>query len=149
VMTQPGIHLITDFGAVGDGVTENRDAIQQTVDHCAAAGGGTVVVPPGDFVTGTIQLRSHVELHLASGGQLRGTPDNAQYEVSVPNADTILPVPPGLWHGARVVARGVEAVTVAGPGTIRGRGWGLGRVGVPTDFRPRLLSIEDSQDVVI
>lgn len=143
------VWTVTDFGAVGDGRTENRDAIQRTIDQASAAGGGSVVVPTGVFVTGTIQLRSDINLIVSAGAELRASPDNDLYEESLPNPDTILPIPPDHWHAALIVARGAESVTISGPGTIRGRGYGLGRQDVPTGFRPRLLSIEDCQDVTI
>ena len=50
---------IVDFGAVADGKTVNTKAIQSAIDACVAVGGGTVTVPAGVFVTGTIWLKSH------------------------------------------------------------------------------------------
>ena len=51
-------------GAVGDGVTNDAPAIQPAVDEVAAAGGGTVLVPAGGvFLSGSIVLRTGVELH--------------------------------------------------------------------------------------
>jgi len=58
---------ITDFGAVGDGVTMNTDAIASAIQHCTAKGGGAVAVPPGMWLTGPIKLESNIELHLDSG----------------------------------------------------------------------------------
>lgn len=57
---------ITRFGAVGDGQTDCTAAIARAMDACVAAGGGRVVVPAGEFLTGPIQLRSNVDLHLAA-----------------------------------------------------------------------------------
>ncbi len=59
--------LITDFGAVNDGVTLNTEFINRTIDECSNAGGGKVIIPAGVWVTGPIQLRSNVNLHLADG----------------------------------------------------------------------------------
>ena len=61
---------ILDFGAVADGVTLNTSAIQAAIDRCAESGGGRVTVPTGIFKTGTIWLRSKVELHLEIGSEL-------------------------------------------------------------------------------
>ena len=61
---------ITEFGAVADGKTLTTDAIQNALDKCAAAGGGIVNVPAGEYKTGTIYLRSNVELHLEHGSKL-------------------------------------------------------------------------------
>ena len=65
---------ILDFGAVGDGVTDNTAAIQRAIDA-----GGVVYVPSGVFVTGTIYLRSNGGLELAPGAVLLGSPDKSKY----------------------------------------------------------------------
>ena len=53
---------VLDFGAVGDGKTLNTKALQAAIDACHSSGGGTVTVPAGRFVTGTVWLKSNVEL---------------------------------------------------------------------------------------
>lgn len=73
---------IRDYGALADGATLNTAAIQAAVDACHGAGGGEVLVPKGTFVTGTIQLRSHVHLVLAAGAVLKGSSDLADYPPS-------------------------------------------------------------------
>ena len=72
-----GIAVITEFGAAGDGKTLCTDAIQRAVD--SQPEGGTVVVPAGTFLTGTIQLRSNTVLYLEPGAILRGAPDMEAY----------------------------------------------------------------------
>src|ERR1041385_4510367 len=56
--------VITNFGAVGDGQTDCTAAIAKAIDACAQKGGGHVVVPAGQFLTGAIHLKSNVDLHL-------------------------------------------------------------------------------------
>ena len=56
---------VTNYGAVGDGRTMNTAAIQKTIDTAAAAGGGTVLVPAGKFLTKPFTLASSINLHLA------------------------------------------------------------------------------------
>src|SRR5215831_10101964 len=72
-------HNIRDFGATGDGKTLDTAAVQKAIDACTAAGGGTVLVPPGDFVVGTVELKSNVALHLAASGRLLGSGNPADY----------------------------------------------------------------------
>src|SRR5579863_9687507 len=55
---------VTDYGANGDGHTLNTDAFRQAIKACAAASGGRVIVPAGNYLTGPIELLSHVELHV-------------------------------------------------------------------------------------
>lgn len=59
---------ITSFGAVGDGVTDNTAAFRKAIQACTVAGGGSVVVPAGKFLTGPIVLKSNVNLNLAAAG---------------------------------------------------------------------------------
>ena len=66
---------ILDFGAIPDGKTLCRAALQAAVDACAEAGGGTVLVPAGDYLVGTVVLRSHVHIHLEAGATLIGSTD--------------------------------------------------------------------------
>ena len=70
---------VRTFGAVGDGVAKDTAALQGALDACGALGGGTVVVPPGTYLTGTLWLRSHVNLRLEHGAVLKGSPDLADY----------------------------------------------------------------------
>ncbi|HEV2964160.1 MAG TPA: glycosyl hydrolase family 28-related protein, partial [Candidatus Angelobacter sp.] len=70
---------VTKFGAVGDGKVDCTQAFQKTIAACAAAGGGRVVVPAGEFSTGAIHLKSKVNLHLASGAVVRFTRDTRKY----------------------------------------------------------------------
>ena len=113
--TIPG-HTVMDFGAVGDGKTLNTPALQKAIDAAAADGGGTVVLPPGRFLTGTLFLRSHVTLELQSGATLLGSRDIKDY----------LPVEKGENndHSGRylLVAMDVDNVTICGGGLIDGQG---------------------------
>ena len=66
-------HNIMDHGAVGDGITLNTIAIQTTIDLAHKEGTGRVIIPEGRFLTGSITLRSGVELHLEEGAVLLGS----------------------------------------------------------------------------
>lgn len=67
-------------GGVGDGTTNNAASIQAAIDACHEAGGGTVLVPAGGvYRSGSIELRSHVELHVERGAVLAGSGDPAHY----------------------------------------------------------------------
>ena len=69
---------VRDHGARGDGKTKDTAAIQAAID--AAAPGGTVVFPPGEYVAGTLRLRSRLVLRLEAGATLRASPDDADFD---------------------------------------------------------------------
>jgi unsaturated rhamnogalacturonyl hydrolase len=69
---------ITDFGAA-NGQADCSEAIGKAIEACARAGGGRVVVPAGEFVTGAIHLKSNVELHIESGATLKFKTDPRAY----------------------------------------------------------------------
>jgi polygalacturonase len=70
---------IVDFGAKADGTTNNTQAIQTAINKAYANGGGMVLVPKGNFVTGVIYLKSNINLHLAAGAHLLATTNRADY----------------------------------------------------------------------
>lgn len=100
---------ILRYGARGDGHTVNTQAIQQAVDSCAAAGGGRVIVPAGVFVSGTIHLKSHVNLVLEEGAVLKGSDDIGDYQ-------EVHRTP------ALIIAENLEQVSLSGHGTLDGNG---------------------------
>ncbi|OGX90999.1 glycoside hydrolase family 28 protein [Hymenobacter coccineus] len=106
-------YSIKDYGAVADGKTLATAAIQKAIDACHRAGGGTVEVPAGTYVVGTISLKSNVELHLGSGAVLRGSARLADYQTyTVPEY--------GQNHYGILYTAGAENVTLSGEGTIDG-----------------------------
>ncbi len=79
---------VTDFGAVGDGVTLNTAAIRAAVTACAAQGGGEVVFPVGTFVSGTIYFEDGVTLRLERGAILKASDDLADFDdLPLPTCD--------------------------------------------------------------
>jgi polygalacturonase len=109
MLSQNSLFRVVDYGAVGDGKTINTIAIQKAIDKCAELGGGTVSVPAGVFLSGTVRLRSHVNLQLASGGVLRGSERLEDY----------------ILDGTKVgllFTQNAEDVSITGFGTIDGNG---------------------------
>ncbi|HUD21209.1 MAG TPA: glycosyl hydrolase family 28 protein [Acidobacteriaceae bacterium] len=112
-------YLITESGAVGDGKTVNTRSIQSAIDKCAEnKAGGTVVVPKGVFLSGSIFLKQGVNLLVEKDGVLKGTTNIDDYPE--------IPELPGGFRGggtaALVNADGVTGVTISGEGTIDGSG---------------------------
>ncbi|HEY5406254.1 MAG TPA: glycoside hydrolase family 28 protein [Ginsengibacter sp.] len=70
---------IKDYGGVDDGQTLNTEAFRKTIDACEAAGGGKVFVPAGLWLTGPIELKSNINLHVERGALILFTKDHSQY----------------------------------------------------------------------
>jgi polygalacturonase len=139
---------VLDFGAVGDGKTVNTDALHAAIEACSRNGGGTVVVPPGRYVTGSVFLHDNITLHLDSGAVLLGSEDPTDY-----------PIIHSRWEGADqpthaplITGVGLQNVAVVGRGTVDGRGgvwWQKHRDGTLDAPRPRLISLADCSNVLI
>ena len=121
----------------------------------ARRGGGTVVLPPGRFVTGTIRLASHVTLHLAAGALLEGSDDPADYPVDPGRVelgrDATL-AGDARFYGRTMTFSRLILVDDAAEVRIRGRGTisGSGRVlRTRHDAVPNLVRVRRSRAVVI
>ncbi|MCD8293092.1 MAG: glycoside hydrolase family 28 protein [Prevotellaceae bacterium] len=109
---------IADYGAVEGGVVVNTEAIAKAISACNQAGGGRVVVPAGEWLTGSVHLMSRVNLYLSEGAVLRFTDNPEDY----------LPAVMTSWEGLEcynysplVYAFGCEDVAITGPGTLAPR----------------------------
>jgi polygalacturonase len=111
-----GAFNVRNFGAVGDGTTKDTAAFQKALDACAAANGGTVVVPTGNYLIGSIELKSYTTLRLEKGAHLMGSPDLDDYPVIKVRWE-------GHWvdgHRALIYAREATHISIVGPGKISG-----------------------------
>ena len=75
-----GLYDVLRFGACNDGSRLTTRPIQKAIDRCHADGGGVVCVPKGDYLVGTLNLRSNVEFRLERGARLIATTDLSQYQ---------------------------------------------------------------------
>ena len=111
-------YSVSDFGARGDGKTVNTRAIQRVIDLCAEKG-GKVIIPQGEFVTGTLFLKSNVTLRLERGAHLLGSTNLADY----PKKTVGFRFWGDTWtYQSLIIAHDIENVTIEGDGTIDGRG---------------------------
>lgn len=135
---------ICDYGACSDGKTLNTAAIQKAIDACHQAKGGSVICGPGTFLTGTLELKSNVDLHLAAGCCLKGSSSLEDY-------------PPFIAEGfhterspekssiSLIRAIHAENFSITGTGTIDGAGLAFydtsrpdGKLDKPDTPRPRI-----------
>src|SRR5262249_25976193 len=109
------IYNARDFGAKGDGATLDTAAVQAAIDACNKDRGGVVLVPAGDFLVGTLELKSNVTLRLAAQGRLLGSGNKEHYRAG--NG-----VPPGNGNIVMFSAANADNITIEGQGTIDGNG---------------------------
>lgn len=113
---------ITGFGAKGDGRTQNRDAINQAIEAAATTGGGTVEIPAGTWISGSIHLRSNVTLHLGPGAILEASADPATYDPPEPNQwDKFQDSGHSHFHNSMIWGENLENIAIVGPGRISGK----------------------------
>jgi polygalacturonase len=107
---------IRDYGAKGDGTTKDTAAIQQAIDRCSLFGGGEVLIPAGNYLTGAIQLRARTMVRLAADATITGSPDMNDYPVAQVRWE-------GRWiagHTALIYAIDADDIGIVGPGKIIG-----------------------------
>lgn len=112
-------YSILKYGAVAGGQVDCREAINKAIDACNKAGGGRVVVPAGEFLTGAIKLRSNVNLHVSKGATLKFATNAAAY----------LPIVHTRWEGMELMhlspliyAYEQTNIAITGEGTLDGQG---------------------------
>lgn len=125
----------SNAGIVGDGVTKSTAAIQKAIDDCAAAGGGIVHFGAGRYLTGTIQLRTNVTLHLEKDAVILGSPDAADYR----NLDPFLDGAGEPMGYSLIVAVGADHPCLEGSGTVDGQGVKVYHKQKPFLIRPFLV----------
>ncbi len=110
---------IRDYGAKGDGTTLDGGAIQTAIDACHQSGGGTVLVPPGTYLTGGLVLKSRVRLHLENGATLLGSTRLEDYPQIIPAHRSYTD---NYTERSLITAENAEQVAVTGGGVIDGQG---------------------------
>jgi polygalacturonase len=113
--TPQAVFNVRDFGAVGDGTNNDTVAFQKGLDACATRG-GQLVVPPGNYLIGSVQMSSHTTLQLEQGTTLTGSGNTNDY-----------PMIPIRWEGrweigrrGLIYATNADDIAIIGPGKIIG-----------------------------
>jgi len=134
---------VRDFGAKGDGTTKDTAAIQKALDTCAAAGGGSVLVSNGTFLTGSLVIGANTALEIAAPASLAGSADIADY-----------PLVNIRWEGefreghrALISASNAANITLTGGGAIIGPDAALSRLRNPRG--PVLIELTGCTNAVL
>ena len=137
---------VKDYGATGDGKTKDTLALQQTIERCSVLGGGEVVVPAGNYLTGALVLRSGVTLRIEEGATINGSTEMTDY-----------PFAQVRWEGhwvkgyiGFISATDAENVGLVGKGKIVGNPQLRGRNERGTNYRfPALIEFENCKNVLV
>jgi polygalacturonase len=139
---------VRDYGAIGDGQTLDTHAIQAAIDACSTKGGGTVFLPAGQYLTGSLFLRNNTSLYLDSGAVMLGSENPNDY-----------PIVHSRWEGKHqdtyaplITGQNINNVSIIGRGTIDGRGavwWKAKNDGRLAHPRPRLISFSHSTNILV
>lgn len=148
---------ITDFGGVGDGRTTNTKAFREAIfriQHLRRRGGTLLYIPPGEFLTESFNLTSHMTLYLATGAVIKATQDTQHWPL-------IEPLPSygrgreraGGRYMSFIHGDGLRDVVITGEnGTIDGQGgvwWNMWREGTLQYTRPNLVEFMHSRSIII
>jgi len=134
---------VRDFGAKGDGHTKDTVSMQKALDACQSAGGGTVVVPSGNYLVGSLALGTNTTLKLEARANLTGSPDIDDY-----------PLVRIRWEGefteghrALISAEKADHVSITGPGSIFGPPISVSSLRRPRG--PALIELANGTNVVL
>jgi hypothetical protein len=116
---------VRNYGATGNKADNAQKAIQSAIDACAKAGGGRVYLPPGDYTSGTLYLRSHVRFYIEAGATLYASQDHSTYTLPEVYANR----PSSGWLHSLFMGFDLEDITIEGRGTVDGQAEYVWRAG--------------------
>ncbi|RKD90651.1 rhamnogalacturonidase [Mangrovibacterium diazotrophicum] len=152
---QAGMYDVKDFGAKGDGVQLDSDAINAAIDAASNAGGGTVVVPAGEYLCFSIRLKSHINLQINAGATIVAAnmeEHDGKYDDPEPNmwGDSLHYQDFGHshFHNSLIWGDGLEDVSITGSGLIYGNG--LQKWGRPTPgLGNKAIALKKCRNVIL
>jgi len=137
------LYDVRDYGAKPDGKTLCTTSIQKAIDACSQSGGGTVYLPPGTFLSGTIYFKSGVTLKLAAGSTLLGSTDLKDYP---PTVQAFRSYTDNYTDKSLIYGENVERIAITGRGTIDGQGASFEG---PYKVRPYMIRFIQCRDVTV
>jgi len=161
------VYDVRDYGAKADGKTLCTKSIQAAIDKCAADGGGTVYLPPGNWLSGTIYMGNYVTLLLDSGSTLLGSRDPNDYAhphtpivgaglcacpgqprwiAPTQGRTSASSVEPNFSYWSLIAGTGLQHIAIRGRGTIDGQGSAFR---FKDRSRPKGIYLENCRDVLV
>ncbi|GAF02107.1 glycoside hydrolase family 28 protein [Saccharicrinis fermentans] len=153
--------LVNDFGAIGDAITMNTQAIQNAINQAEKAGGGTVTFQSGIYLSGSLFIGDNINFHIPKGTMIIGSQDLKDYKC----IDTRVAGIEMNWPAALINIIGKKNAAITGDGVIHGKGkvfwdkyWSMRKeyeakqlrwiVDYDCD-RPRGILISDSENITV
>jgi polygalacturonase len=137
------LYDVRDYGAKPDGKTLCTTSIQKAIDVCSQSGGGTVYLPPGTFLSGTIYFKAGVTLRLAAGSTLLGSTDLKDYP---PTVQAFRSYTDNYTDKSLIYGENVDHIAITGEGTIDGRGASFEG---PYKVRPYMIRFIQCRNVTV
>ncbi len=135
------VFSVRDSGATGDGVTLDTKAIQKALDQCGKAGGGTVVIPKGTYLSGAVFMKSRTTLLIEEGAVLKGSLNKEGY----PIIDSRFMGTEQKCHASLINVIDENDITITGKGIVAGSG--IGGAGSPSG--PRVIEFIRCRNILI
>jgi polygalacturonase len=146
---------VRQFGATGDGKSLDTAAINKAIEAAAAAGGGTVLFPAGNYLSYSIRLKSHVTLHLEQGATIVAADLPAQgagggYDPAEPNEwDMYQDFGHSHFHNSLIWGEAMEEIAITGPGRIWGKGLSRGLNAQTPGMGNKSISLKNCHNVLL
>ncbi len=117
---------VVDYGAIGDGITNNTKAINTAIEAAAKNGGGTVFFPAGEYLSFTIRMKSKITLHLDNGAVLIGDQEKNGVGYDLPEEDAwykkFQDFGHSYWRNSLIYGDSLRDIAITGQGLIWGKG---------------------------
>ncbi|MEO6837301.1 MAG: glycosyl hydrolase family 28 protein [Ginsengibacter sp.] len=137
------IFNIKNFEAKGDGKTNDAFAIQKAIDASSKNGGGTVVIPgPYTYISGPLELKSNIDLHVEAGAVLKASPDEKLYNKSAFGANRREGM---MW----ISGENIQNVSITGSGSINGNGIAFMGTELEDSYELKPFTTEDRRPHVL
>jgi len=137
VFAQPSkvFYNVKELGAKGDGITPDTRIINRAIEDAAASGGGTIYFPSGNYLLGSVHLKSNISLFVDQGATLIASSDSNDFDKPEQSVnDKFQDYGHSHWHNSLIWGEKIHDVSILGTGRIWGRG--LVRSGRKGDVKP-------------